>query len=110
MEKARAQWAARVRRWRESDLTTREFADSIGVNPSTLTYWGWRLKREEKQHRSAAKRRRLAVADKKTKFVEVVTPVDDGRLELDLGNGRRLFIPSCLDPAALERLLAILAR
>lgn len=35
-----------VERWRDSLLTTAEFAAELGLNPKTLTYWAWTLKRE----------------------------------------------------------------
>lgn len=42
----REEWAKRVERWRDSGLTTAEFAAELGINPKTLTYWAWTLKRE----------------------------------------------------------------
>jgi orotate phosphoribosyltransferase-like protein len=42
----REEWAKRVERWRDSGLTTEEFAAELGINPKTLTYWAWTLKRE----------------------------------------------------------------
>ena len=43
---AREEWAKRVERWRESGLTSAEFAAELGINPRTLTYWKWVLGRE----------------------------------------------------------------
>jgi hypothetical protein len=43
---AREEWAKRVERWRDSGLTTAEFAAELGINPHSLTYWAWTLKRE----------------------------------------------------------------
>jgi hypothetical protein len=34
----REEWAKRVERWRDSGLTTAEFAAEVGINPKTLTY------------------------------------------------------------------------
>jgi hypothetical protein len=42
----REEWAKRVERWRDGDLTTAEFAAELGINPKTLTYSAWTLKRE----------------------------------------------------------------
>ena len=33
----REEWAKRVERWRDSGLTTAEFAAELGINPKTLT-------------------------------------------------------------------------
>jgi hypothetical protein len=33
----REEWAKRVERWRDSGLTTAEFATELGINPRTLT-------------------------------------------------------------------------
>jgi transposase-like protein len=44
--KGREVWAERVRRLQDSELTTAEFAAELGVNPRTLTYWKWRLRKE----------------------------------------------------------------
>ena len=41
----REEWAKRVERWRDSGLTTVEFAAELGISPKTLTYWAWTLKR-----------------------------------------------------------------
>ena len=43
----REEWAKRVERWRSSGLTTAAFSAELGINPRTLTYWAWMLKREE---------------------------------------------------------------
>lgn len=109
MESRRGEWTQRVRKWRRSGLKAREFAASIGVKPSTLTYWAWRLGREAREHR-ARRPRRAARAAKPAKFVEVIAEagaLDERRFELTLGNGRRLGIPAGFDPAALERLLGV---
>jgi hypothetical protein len=46
-EKGRTgEWAKRVERWRDSGLTTAEFAAPVGINAKTLTYWAWTLERE----------------------------------------------------------------
>ena len=65
MERGREVWAARVRRSRESDLTVAEFAAEL-VNPSTLTYWKWRLGKEARESKG-----RVAPARKGPTFVEV---------------------------------------
>jgi hypothetical protein len=36
-------WARRVRRWKKSGLTAKDFAAREGVNAKTLSYWRWKL-------------------------------------------------------------------
>ena len=43
---SREEWAKRVQRWRDSDLSGPEFAAEIGVNVRTLRYWSWKLGKE----------------------------------------------------------------
>src|SRR6187551_1305689 len=57
---SRETWAKRVRRWRESGLTSGEFCAEVDLNPHTLIYWAWRLRKEgnllpEKAERKAQK-------------------------------------------------------
>lgn len=104
MESRRAEWTERVRRWRRSGLTAREFAESIGVKAATLTHWAWRVGREGRG-RGRTEQRPVAVS---ARFVEVIAAAaGDERFELELGNGRRLRIPTGFEAAALERLLVV---
>ena len=110
MRTGRAAWARRVQRWRRSGQTTREFAASIGVKPTTLAYWAWRLKREARDAPPPAGGRAPAsgVASAPP-FVEVlVDGPAPGGFVLELGDGRRLRIPAGFEAAALTRLLAVL--
>ena len=43
---SRETWAKRVKRWRESGLTSGEFCAEVDLNPRTLIYWAWRLRKE----------------------------------------------------------------
>jgi hypothetical protein len=104
MRASEEQWRDRVRRWRESGLSARQFAEEIGVSPSTLTYWGWRFRRMAPR----AQRKRSAVDN--PRFVELpARVVEEPRFELELADGRRLRIPSEFDAAALRRLLSVLS-
>jgi len=47
-------WAKRVERWRDSGLTSAEFAAEIDINPRTLTYWAWRVRKDGKQRQPEA--------------------------------------------------------
>lgn len=55
MESRRGEWAERVAGWRQSGLTAKQYASSIGVNAGKLTHWAWRL--GQKQRRRSARRR-----------------------------------------------------
>jgi len=113
----REEWAKRVERWRDSGLTTAEFAAELGINPKTLTYWAWTLKREadgkkrvwpSKKHSVA----RGAASGSTTTpispaFVELPRQGSVGRFELEV-RGRRLHIPSAFDAEQLRSLLQIL--
>lgn len=113
MDATRSRWAELVRRWRRSGQTAREFAESAGINAGTLSHWAWRLRRKERERDEGAvkrrRRRRSSAARRERGFVElIVDRHEDGRFELELGDGRRLRIPSGFDPVALGRLLTAL--
>jgi hypothetical protein len=116
----RDEWAKRVERWRDSGLTTAEFAAELGINARTLTYWAWVLKREasgtkrlgpakarkppaEKASATSTSTGRAAVSA----FVEVQGRAAHGRFELEV-RGRRLHIPEAFDAQQLRSLLEIL--
>ena len=102
----REEWAKRVRRWRRSRLTAREFAARAGVNAGTLMYWASRLKKETAgTPRQVVSREREPV---RLPLVELTTRARAEYFELDLGVGRRLRIPADFEAAALGRLLAVL--
>jgi len=110
---SRDEWAKRVERWRDSGLTTAEFAAELGINPHSLTYWAWTLKREAsgKKRVWPKKSGKQAVARKpavsSTPFVEVKSHTPRGQFELEI-RGRRLHIPDSFDAQQLRSLLAIL--
>ena len=111
----REEWAKRVERWRDSGLTTAEFAAELGINPKSLTYWAWALKREasgEKRKWPSRKRpttpsATAAGTHASPAFVELRSQGPAARFELEV-RGRRLHIPSSFDEQQLRSLLAIL--
>jgi hypothetical protein len=107
----REEWAKRVERWRDSGLTTAEFAAELGINPKTLTYWAWTLKREAsgKKRVWPAKKRPVAAAPSPMgpAFVELPRQGTTARFELEV-RGRRLHIPTAFDAQQLRALLEIL--
>jgi transposase len=115
-------WAKRVERWRESGLSAKEYAAEVGINANTLTHWGWRLRGEG--GRPKKERRRTEGEPSRVDWVEVVAPdsvmkspateLEDapaarpGRwLELVVGRGRVIRVPTDFDRDALDRLLAV---
>lgn len=110
---SREEWAKRVERWRDSGLTTAEFAAELGINPHSLTYWAWTLKREASGEKRvwAKKKGKLAVARNtaapSAPFVEVKSHAPRGQFELEI-RGRRLHIPDSFDADRLRSLLEIL--
>jgi|SRR5579872_5258635 hypothetical protein len=98
---ARATWAKRVERWSASGLTAVQFAEEIGVNARTLTYWKWKL------GRPAAR-----VEPGKAEFVEVATSAQRTpttyALEVVLSGGVVIRVPARFDADALRRVVATL--
>lgn len=104
----RKTWAARVRRWLESSLTAKEFASEIGVNPRTLIYWKWKLKKD-REGALPAGRSELATSPA-PRFVEVTSSMLPTSPALELVVGERVVIrvPSGFDPESLRRVLVVL--
>jgi hypothetical protein len=115
----RKEWAKRVERWRDSGLKAAEFAAELGINPRTLTYWAWTLKREasgrkrvwpkKAQRPAVARKARLAGpkigAD--AAFVEIASHAPAAQFELEI-RGRRLHIRDGFDARQLRALLEVL--
>jgi transposase len=109
MRTRREEWAERVRRWRRSGLTAKEFARSVGINSGTLTYWACRLGHERRARDGGSLRSGVWWPAPAAGFVELIAGSgSDPRFELELGNGRRVRIPGSFEPAALQRLLGVL--
>jgi transposase len=122
MRTTKDEWAKRVERWQDSGLSSGEFAAETGINPRSLMYWKWRLKKESRDaggadgapppsSRGPRQPRRRGPVDAEAvplPLVELKAAATDGRFELELGNGRRVRVPSEFEPAALQRLLTIL--
>lgn len=105
----RQEWQKRVDRWRSSGLTAKEFAAEMGLNAGTLQFWSCKLKQGDR--RAATPRASRASVPVVSSFLEVA-PVAirdvDLRFEVELANGRRLRVPSTVDPATLQKLVAAL--
>lgn len=86
--RSKSEWRDLVERWRRSGQGRREFARSVGVNPSTLSWWCWKL-----QHEAPA-------------FLEVVVsePEPSPDFELEVA-GVRVRVPLGFDAHELRRLV-----
>jgi len=113
----REEWAKRVERWRDSGLTTAEFAAELGINPRTLTYWKWLLGKEARGEKRAWPKRNggpagpskpTHIAPPTPGLIEIEVAPSDMRFELELRGGQRLRVPASFDPAGLGRLLDVL--
>jgi hypothetical protein len=104
------EWQKRIERWRESGLTADQFAAELGINAGSLRFWSYKLNKAKRAAAGvvATPRKRRAVAA--AAFVEVRSAASHSSFELELGNGRRLRVPSGFEPEALERLLGLLER
>jgi hypothetical protein len=80
--RTREAWGELVASWKSSGLTAAEFGRDRSVNPDTLKYWGWRIRRDA--------RRGAPVAKKKTPratFTELsVSPLPMSPLEVVVGD------------------------
>ena len=68
---SRAEWLDRVRDWKAGGLSRREYASSAGINPSTLSWWKWKLSREGED---LTPNRRKAKRSLPASFVELELP------------------------------------
>lgn len=117
---AREEWAKRVERWRDSGLSCAEFAAELGINPRTLTYWRYILRKEARgekriwprrqvaRHAASKTSRAPAAAKFTTPFIEVQAINRVSQFELELRGGRRLSVSRDFDAGALRRLLEVL--
>lgn len=115
---SRAEWAKRVERWKDSGLTAKEFGAETEVNPSTLSFWSWKLGSEQREgHRTStapspqSRKRGAELKPKRNKtaarLVEVSTVVTSSppMLEVLLGSGARVRVPAGFDEATLTRVV-----
>jgi|SRR3954452_9160485 transposase len=106
---SRKEWQKRVTRWKKSGLTAKVFAAELGINAGTLQYWQYKLKygdRLDKPPRPGTRSDAIVAS-----LVEVAAPAvatEAPRFEVELGNGRRVWVAVGFDGEALRMLLAIL--
>lgn len=116
MRSTREEWAKRVQRWRDSDLTAAEFASEVGVNPRTLSYWKWRLGKESGEVGRRGTSSKVAGPKSKTArakavtFVEVTPPASTWwqateRIEVLVDERLVVRVPDAFDADTLRRVL-----
>lgn len=109
----RETWAKRVELCVESGLSTREFAQELGVNPRTLTYWKWKLRSEAGLTRSGGGGRKRGSPETGPSFVEVAlaprgsASMQGAALEVDV-RGVVVRVPGNFDESELLRLVSTL--
>jgi len=124
------EWAARVKRWQRSGLSAPDFGRREGFEGKQLTWWKWHLSRKDQASAAKKPAKRGAKAKSQTRsprprrakrgrtgnparrraarFVPVKLPVTvpGSALEIVLGNGRVVRVPSGCDGAWLTQVLA----
>ena len=118
-KETREVWAKRVERWKDSGLTSEEFAAEIGISAQSLSWWRWRFAKESKESKEPKpaprnRRRKQAGADTSAAspmtFVEVTAAARSDALEVVLSSGRMVRVRVGFDGHTFERLLGILER
>jgi len=98
---SRAEWRARVERWKSSGLSAAAFAAKTGCSAKSLSWWSWKLGRED-QAPPVAESRALVP------FVEVsAVTAEQCRLEVEVA-GATIRVPPEFDAVTLSRLIATL--
>ncbi len=93
------EWERRVEAWRRSGESAAVFASRHGWNPKTLAWW------------SSVGLSRKRASGAPAHFVEVEqSPVVPrvGRVEIVLGNGRRLRLSDGISPEYIRHLIGVL--
>lgn len=99
-----AEWSKRVRRWRRSGLTAKQYAAKAGLNPSTLTYWSWRLSAQQ----PAATEVAYPPSGGSGALVEIAVAHVTAPIEIALEGGTRVRVPAGADEATLAMVLRAL--
>jgi hypothetical protein len=94
-----------VRRWRDSGVKARVFAQEQGVTPWTLYYWRQRLVSLDRSTRRRRRSRRVTLAP-----VHVVAGARDvgGDLEILLASGDRVRVGAGVSADTLRQVVAVL--
>ena len=105
----RDEWAKRVEAWSRSGLSGRDYAERAGVNANTLKYWK-RMLRLECDGGAPVRAER---EPERVSFVELVSKAsphastEAPAIEVVLGSGAIVRVPSSFDDGTLRRVIAI---
>src|ERR1043165_6140493 len=101
--KRRAEIAQLLERGKREGLTYAKLAEIAGIQPSTMSTWAWRLRRERRE------RGEPEGGTEVPEFVELIgagsTP--DARVEIELRSGRRILVTPDIDSDRLARLIGV---
>ena len=100
MREREGAWRDRIRRWQQSGLGRKEFAEREGVHPSTLGWWRSALAR-----RDGGQKIQPVVALTR---VTVTPTIATMPLEIVVKGGPVVRVPMGFDAATLARLLTVL--
>lgn len=112
----RAEWVERVQRWADSGLTAKEFAAEAGLKATTLSYWKWRLRSEQRAQsptkaiaKSAEQELPEQAMPSTPTFVELAATSASVALplELVLHESVTVRVPVGFDEATLSRVLRL---
>jgi hypothetical protein len=113
----RATWAKHVECWGESGVSAEKFANQVGISPSSLKWWKWRLAAEakglelRKEHGQRRLTRTSSAEAMPLTFVEIAPSVSrSAQIEIVLPSRVRIRVGSQFEAAALERVLELLER
>lgn len=112
-----AQWAEVVKRWKDSGLPSKAFAEREGLNARTLVWWSSELRRRDKRKRRPARpaRRRSSSAFSEVRVVQRPTPqpatpaagAPASSIEVQSRSGRVVRAVGAVDREALAAVLEV---
>jgi|SRR5271163_3849004 len=103
MTETESKWSERVREWKASGKTAKEFAGGRDFKPSTLVYWASCLRTgADGTGRSKKRERRVPMAR-----VVRVAPATDGAIVVAVG-GARVAVRAGFDPVLLRQVVLAL--
>ena len=114
---SRETWAKRVERWKQSELTAKEFATELGISVGALKWWKWRLSADRKPGAPKPRARRTrskvgrATQVPALTFVEMPAPLaatTTDTIEVVLPTSTRIRVRPGFDDATLRRVLEVL--
>jgi transposase len=105
----RQEWAERVARWQRSGLTAQAFAAEAELNAATLTYWKYRLRRDQRERagKPGSKRRRSPARPTFVEATPALSTCTIASLEIVLRDDITVRVASGFDEDTLARVLRI---